>query len=61
MGFVWVATVFTKNRDRLLKQSMAESFFQRVLKVAQPYLSDEHFTVDGTPSCTAKVPAARRA
>jgi transposase len=45
---VWVATVFTKNRDRLLKHSIAESFFQRVLKVAQPYLSDEHFTVDGT-------------
>jgi transposase len=45
---VWVATVFTKNRDRLLKHSIAESFFQRVLKVAQLYLSDEHFTVDGT-------------
>jgi len=45
---VWVATVFTKNRDRLLKHSIAESFFQRVLKVAQPYLSDEHFSVDGT-------------
>jgi transposase len=45
---VWVATLFTKNRDRLLKHSIAESFFQRVLKVAQPYLSDEHFTVDGT-------------
>jgi transposase len=45
---VWVATVFSKNRDRLLKHSIAESFFQRVLKIAQPYLSDEHFTVDGT-------------
>jgi transposase len=45
---VWVATVFTKNRDRLLKHSVAESFFQRVLRVAQPYLSDEHFSVDGT-------------
>jgi transposase len=45
---VWVATVFTKNRDRLLKHSVAEGFFQRVLKVAHPYLSDEHFTVDGT-------------
>src|SRR5712675_334364 len=45
---VWVATVFTKNRERLLKHSVVESFFQRVLKVAQPYLSDEHFTVDGT-------------
>src|SRR6516164_7489855 len=45
---VWVATVFTKNRDRLLKHSVAQSFFQRVLKLAQNFLSDEHFTVDGT-------------
>ena len=45
---VWVPTVFTKNRDRLLKHAIAESFFKRVLHVAQPYLSDEHFTVDGT-------------
>ena len=45
---VWVPTVFTKNRDRLLKHAVAQSFFQRVLKVAQDYLSDEHFTVDGT-------------
>jgi hypothetical protein len=27
---------------------VAEAFFQRVLKQARPYLSDEHFTVDGT-------------
>jgi transposase len=45
---VWVPTVFTKNRDRLLKHSVAQSFFQRVLKLAQKFLSDEHFTVDGT-------------
>jgi transposase len=45
---VWVPTVFTKNRDRLLKHSVAESFFQRVLKLAAAHLSDEHFTVDGT-------------
>jgi transposase len=45
---VWVPTVFTKNRDRLLKHSVANSFFQRVLQLAQGYLSDEHFTVDGT-------------
>ena len=98
---VWVATVFTKNRERLLKHSIAENFFQRVLKLAQEHLCDEHFTVDGTlieawasqksfqrkdgssstgktsmgtgartirtnrkptrmPSCTARVPAARR-
>jgi IS5 family transposase len=45
---VWVPTVFTKNRDRLLKHSVARSFFQRVLQLADKYLSDEHFTVDGT-------------
>jgi len=27
---------------------VAEVFFQRVLERAKPYLSDEHFTVDGT-------------
>lgn len=45
---VWVATVFTKNRERLLKHAIAENFFKRVLKLAQEHLSDEHFTVDGT-------------
>jgi transposase len=45
---VWVPTVFTKNRERLLKHAVAENFFERVLKLAEPHLSDEHFTVDGT-------------
>jgi transposase len=45
---VWDHSVFSKNRDRLLNEEVAEAFFQRVLKIAQPYLSDEHFTVDGT-------------
>ena len=45
---VWNHAVFSKNRERLLNEEIAEGFFQRVLKVAQPYLSDEHFTVDGT-------------
>ena len=45
---VWVATVFTKNRERLLQHVVAHSFFDRVLRLAQPHLSDEHFTVDGT-------------
>jgi transposase len=44
---VWDATVLTKNRDRLLNQEVAEAFFQRVLQAAQPFVSDEHFTVDG--------------
>src|SRR5438445_13652886 len=45
---VWNHAVFSKNRERLLNEEIAEAFFQRVLAQAQPYLSDEHFTVDGT-------------
>jgi transposase-like protein DUF772/DDE family transposase len=41
---VWDHAVFSKNRERLLNEEIAEAFFQRVLKMAQPYLSDEHFT-----------------
>jgi transposase len=47
---VWDATVFSKNRERLLKGAVAQAFFEQVLKLArqQDLLSDEHFTVDGT-------------
>jgi IS5 family transposase len=47
---VWVPTVFTKNRDRLLEGDVAEMFFQLVLTQARvaDLLSDEHFSVDGT-------------
>ena len=45
---VWNHAVFSKNRERLLNEQIAQAFFQRVLRQAQPYLSDEHFTVDGT-------------
>jgi IS5 family transposase len=47
---VWVPTVFTKNRDRLLEGDVAEKFFQLVLSQARvaDLLSDEHFSVDGT-------------
>src|SRR5882672_4390479 len=45
---VWTPTVFTKNRDRLLTKEIALSFFLRVIERAEPYMSDEHFTVDGT-------------
>jgi transposase len=47
---VWVPTVFTKNRDRLLEGDIARAFFDRVVAQAksQQLLSDEHFTVDGT-------------
>jgi transposase len=47
---VWDATVFTKNRERLLAGNIAQAFFERVLAPARQrgLLSDEHFTVDGT-------------
>jgi transposase len=45
---VWVPTVFSKNRDRLLQHAVAHSFFQRVVAQAADLMSDEHFTVDGT-------------
>jgi transposase len=47
---VWVPTVFTKNRDRLLEGDVAEAFFEAVLAQGrgQGLLSSEHFSVDGT-------------
>jgi transposase len=47
---IWDATVFSKNRQRLLEGDIAQAFFDQVLKLARQkaLLSDEHFTVDGT-------------
>jgi transposase len=47
---VWDPTVFTKNRDRLLRSDVAAAFFDAVRDEAREagLLSDEHFTVDGT-------------
>jgi transposase len=47
---VWVATVYSKNRDRLLEGDIAQALFQEVLCQARAadLLSDEHFSVDGT-------------
>jgi transposase len=47
---VWVPTVFTKNRDRLIEGNIADAFMQAILKAADTrgLLSHEHFTVDGT-------------
>jgi transposase len=47
---VWDATVFTKNRDRLLEAEIAKEFLARVVGQARAkgWTSDEHFTVDGT-------------
>lgn len=47
---VWDATVFCKNRDRLLNGDIAAKFFVTVLNLPQVrgLLSSEHFSVDGT-------------
>jgi len=45
---VWNHAVFSKNRERLLNQEVARMFFERVREQARGYMSDEHFTVDGT-------------
>src|ERR1039457_3458000 len=45
---VWNHAVYSKNRERLLNEEIAESFFRRGLERARPFMSDEHFTVDGT-------------
>lgn len=47
---VWVPTVFSKNRDRLLTTDIARQFLAAILadRAVAPLLSDEHFSVDGT-------------
>lgn len=47
---VWVPTVFTKNRDRLLTTDMSRKVMAAILAhpEVRPLLSDEHFSVDGT-------------
>ena len=47
---VWDHSTFTKNRDRLLESEMSRLFFSKVVERARKkrFLSDEHFTVDGT-------------
>src|SRR5580693_10278729 len=47
---VWVPTVFTKNRDRLLEADVARNFLAELMdhKELRGLLSDEHFSVDGT-------------
>jgi transposase len=47
---VWVPTVFSKNRDRLLTTEMSRKVMAAVLAHGEvaPLLSDEHFSVDGT-------------
>ena len=47
---VWVPTVFTKNRDRLIEHDAVIELFNLVLDTAgkNDWLSGEHFSVDGT-------------
>jgi transposase len=47
---VWDATVFSKNRDRLLNTEIAQQFLSALLALprVKRLLSREHFTVDGT-------------
>ena len=47
---VWVPTVFTKNRERLIAHDAVIELFNAVLAIAekQGWLSGEHFSVDGT-------------
>ena|SRR5579863_4034685 len=47
---VWVPSVYSKNRDRLLDGDIAQALFSEVLEQArgEDLLSDEHFSVDGT-------------
>jgi len=47
---VWEHSVFSKNRDRLLENSVVEAFFGEVMRLADArgLVSKEHFSVDGT-------------
>src|SRR5437016_8858639 len=47
---VWDATVFTKNRERLIAGDIAAQFMPAVLNQdrVKTLLSDDHFSVDGT-------------
>ena len=47
---VWVPTVFSKNRERLIAGAVSQRMLAAVLEAAKAHhlLSEEHFTVDGT-------------
>ena len=59
---VWVPTVFSKNRDRLLEGDIAAAFFDAVVDQAKTagLLSDEHFTAVGSVGQSEKFQTARR-
>ncbi len=45
---VWNHAVSSKNHDRLLSSAVAQQFFREVNRQGKRFMSDEHFTVDGT-------------
>jgi hypothetical protein len=47
---VWDHSTFSKNRDRLLDADVAAKFLEAVLRhpKVKRFLSDDHFSVDGT-------------
>ncbi len=47
---VWHPTVFTKNRDRVMKDNVDELFFGAIKKqaYAKKMMSRDHFSVNGT-------------
>jgi transposase len=47
---IWDNSTFSKNQERLLKHRTADLFFSSVVELARGHgwVSDEHFTVDGT-------------
>jgi transposase len=47
---IWDNSTFSKNQERLLQHKVAEMFFGCIVELAHEngWVSDEHFTVDGT-------------
>lgn len=47
---VWVPTVFSKNRERLIEHDVVVALFNEIVAMADSkgWLSGEHFSVDGT-------------
>ncbi len=47
---VWDHSTFSKNRERLLNETVSRAFFGKVLLLAsrRELVSSEHFKVDGT-------------
>jgi transposase len=49
-GDIWVPTVYSHNRDRLLTTEVARQFLSAIVEQARQkgFVSNEHFSVDGT-------------